>query len=155
MQERVRCYQCKGKGYYAVRGFDGNERVECECDGGLVTIGLTDAEIAEMDAVEAVMAVEEFLAAPVAPITVDHPGMTPAFFDTAIKRAHDAGLGITFTGSETALVASASNPTIRYLTTRTSCSCTGGTTHGRCLHRAYLIFMTDVVAATVAESIAA
>ncbi len=152
MQERVRCYTCKGKGYFAVQGFDGNERVECECDGGFVTIGLTDEQIAEMDAVETLLDVDRHINPT---ITVNHPNMTPAFFDNAIKRAHDAGLGITFTGSETALVASASNPTVRYLTTRTSCSCTGGTTHGRCLHRAYLIFMTDVVAATVAESVAA
>ncbi len=152
MQERVKCYTCKGRGYFAVQGFDGNERMECECDGGFVLIGLTDEQITEMDAVETLLDVERHIT-PV--IEVNHPNMTAAFFDDAVRRAHDTGLGMTFTGPETALVASASNPAVRYMTSRTTCSCTGGTTHGRCLHRALFIAYVDVFGATVAEPVAA
>jgi len=131
-------------------GFDGNERVDCDNCGGAGTIEFV---IPDMTGIETVAAVEEFLNPT---ITVDHPNMTPAFFDDAVRRAHDAGLTIEFANDkETALVSSASNPAVRYLTTRTTCSCTGGTTHGRCLHRARLIAELDVFGTPVAEPIAA
>jgi hypothetical protein len=163
--ELLTCSQCRGKGYYGIDGFDGRERVDClDCqEKGTIEFVVTDWDAYEIEvlgmtaeAFNAIADVEAFLGvAPVAPISVDHPGMTAQFFDKAIKRAHDAGLAITFTGPETALVSSASNSTVRYLTTRTRCSCTGGTTHNRCLHRAYLIAHLDVFRAPVAEPIAA
>jgi hypothetical protein len=152
MQERVKCYECKGRGYFGVDGFDGRERVECDCDGGFVTIGLTDAELAEMDAIETLLDVEHHLSPT---ITVDHPGMSPRWFDRAVKRAHDAGLTIRFADNGTAYVTSASDPTVSYLVTRNECGCRGHLGHGRCLHRALWIFMVDVVTTPIAEPIAA
>ncbi len=165
MVEQIVCTTCTGKGRERWYDFEGSTWKPCtNCDGtGTIEVVVTDwaayeAEVmaAAAEAFNAIADVETFLGvAPVAPLSIDHPGMTAQFFDIAIKRAHDAELAITFTGPETALVSSASNSTVRYLTTRTRCSCTGGTTHNRCLHRAYLIAHLDVFRAPVAEPIAA
>lgn len=148
----IQCQTCTGKGYFAVDGFDGRERVTCDNCGGF---GGWEW-IEPVDDLETATTVEEYWgAAPAAPIAVDHPGMSATFFDDAIRRAHDAGLGIQFIGDETALVSSASNPTICYRVDRHTCSCQGHQGHSRCLHRAFYLFMTDVAPITVAVPIAA
>jgi hypothetical protein len=136
-------------------------------DAGIVPVLPSAGEIAaEIEGIvpsavshdaETLIDIETFLGvAPVAPISVDHPNMTPAFFDTAVKRAHDAGLVIRIAkDAETALISSASNASVSYVTTRTSCTCTGGQTVGRCLHRAYLIAHLDVFTTPARELVAA
>jgi len=163
--ELLTCSTCKGKGYDAVRGFDGNECVTCEnCDGkGTIEFVVTDWDAYEVEvlgmtaeAFNAIADVEEFLGvAPVAPLSIDHPGMSKEFFDQAVKRAHDAGLAIRFADNGTAFVTSASDPTVSYLVDRTSCGCRGHLGHGRCLHRALYIAHVDVFASPVLEPIAA
>lgn len=144
MQERVTCYTCKGKGYFAVQGFDGNERMECECDGGFVLIGLTDEQIAALDAVETLLDVERHInPAPVAtPLpAIVHSNMTPAFFDTGVRRAFANELSISRTARESVVaVSSTSDADVSYLVTRETCECLGHAKTGRCLHRCFAIW---------------
>jgi hypothetical protein len=70
-----------------------------------------------------------------------HPGMTPAFFDAAVRRAFDAGLCIQKTSRASVVaVSSSTDADVSYLVTRETCSCAGAKNHGRCFHRALYLW---------------
>jgi len=151
--ELLTCSTCKGKGREKWYDFEGSTWKPCtNCQGkDTIEFVVTDMDVA-LDAEATVTEIERHIN-PM--IEVNHPNMTPAFFDNAIKRAHDAGLAIRFADNGTAFVTSASDPTVSYLVTRTECGCCGYLGYGRCLHRALLIAHLDVFGAPVAEPVAA
>lgn len=86
---------------------------------------------------------------PPAPTTppggIDHPGMTPQWFDQAVHRAHLAGCRVIESGQPGVLFVTSGTVAGRtYRVTRTACSCTGHDTTGHCLHRALGIAFADV-----------
>lgn len=146
-----RCRRGRIKEY----GFDGwDDRGPCpDCQGaGEVELSREEEAImrafladcaASLDAADTVADVERFVRQPA--VDVDHPGMTPTFFDQAVKRAMDAGLCIQRTARASIVaVSSATDADVSYLVSRTSCGCKGHQYHGRCMHRALAIAWLDV-----------
>lgn len=151
-------HRCR-RGRIKEHGFDGwDDRGACPTCHGAGEIELTAEEEAVMrqflanvaasvEACQTVADVEGYLAAPVVAraLAVDHPNMTPAFFDTAVKRAMDAGLCIQTTGRASVVaVSSATDADVSYIVTRDTCTCKGHEHHGRCYHRALAIAWWDV-----------
>lgn len=84
----------------------------------------------------------------VAQHTINAPGFTAQSFDRAIQRAHDEGL-IVRRIPDLIMSLEVINPThgTSYVTTRYECSCPAGQRGGPCKHRAYSIFLKDIVGA--------
>jgi len=139
--DRIQCRACHGKGYGSVQGFDGNERVTCtECKGygGWEWVEPVEVDVA-LDAELTVSDVERHINP--TPIAIDHPNMTPIWFDRAVKRAFDAELSISRTSrASVGAVSSSADADISYLVTRETCECRGHQSAGRCYHRAFAIF---------------
>lgn len=78
-------------------------------------------------------------------MTINHPGMTPQWFDTAVHRAMCAGLEVyeAIQPGRTVWVPSQRQPGAFHAVTRTSCTCEGHQHAGRCLHRALAIAWFD------------
>jgi len=154
--ELLKCQSCHGKGYTAVCGFDGNERVNCgNCNGtGTIEFVVTDFEAMEIEvlgmtaeAYNAIAAVETFLGvAPVAPTATAmpmpvHEGMSAQFFDDGVRRAFANDLSISRTATaSTVAINSSVDPDVYYSVTATSCTCVGHARVGRCLHRCFALF---------------
>lgn len=78
---------------------------------------------------------------------VDAPGFTAEKFAEFVDRAKANQLR-THPGNNAVMVMSTSSDA-RYATTRQSCTCQGHRGHGRCLHRAYAIYLVDVAGVDV------
>lgn len=78
-------------------------------------------------------------------MTINHPGMSKQWFDTAVHRAMMADLAImATTNAETVAVSSGTSDEVEYLVTRYTCGCKGHEHVGRCYHRALAIAWWDV-----------
>lgn len=126
--ERSICQDCKGTGVivrHRSRWIGGGKlgyrdewtvRETCECGGG---------DVFEVEGQ-----------------VVNAPGFTPETFGAFVDRAKSAQLRTT-PARGCVKVQSGSSPA-QYAVTRSSCSCQGHGSHGRCYHRALCIYLYDV-----------
>jgi hypothetical protein len=148
----IDCTKCH-HGRIEEAGFDGRTARECPDCHGLGEIELTREEeavvrdflaacAASVEACETVADVERHINTPsLVPVPV-HPHMTFAFFDAAVKRAFDAGLGISGTGIPgTVAVSSGTDDDTYYRVTVDACECIGGQKLNRCYHRAFYCWL--------------
>lgn len=76
---------------------------------------------------------------------VDAPGFTSVDqFMGFVERAKDAQLRTTPAGASNTVMVQSNSSDAKYAVTRGQCSCHGGRTHGRCFHRALVIWLHDV-----------
>lgn len=75
---------------------------------------------------------------------MDTHGMDAKFFDNAVNRAHALGLTARRLAGGRWAVDSGSQNGVTYITTADACTCPGHQHHGRCYHRAYVIFLESL-----------